>query len=521
MEDYAASREGLNKTLHDIKEAQKAGQITVEKVEALNKSVDDLKAALRTQEEARIAAAKRESQLSGSDAVLRDYIVRSDDLKDSGVYGACRKDHFLKSSEKSVRLYTTKDAAGVVEPGLLDDPEPRHEWQRDIQRALDRRNSVRLFMRSAGRKPHTPTLDREVNRAMRRAPDEIAKIFADSAGIGGEWIQDEYLPMLERELEMSARLSGLFPTINLAMGDTIVLPLITTGLRPYLTGSAPTADDPARYSASSMATSSRTYTVKGMAVRAQYDRDAEEDAYIPFLSILRSELVKAMVDGEDDVIINGDTTASHQDAIASWNIRGRWGATGLGTSLDHRRHSIGLRARAGDVSNTTDGNAAQTAAGLRTARSKLAPAHAMATGVKHITSPEFFLLKMLGFSETITWDKVGPNASVLTGLIGGRTGPSPGSVGFLDGVEIIVNWFVPADTNASGVYDNSTTDNTSVITANVDRFIKISRRGNRFESAPDITRGVVDSVVTSKWLFSTLDAASTKNVHDYYNLDGA
>ena len=39
----------------------------------------------------------------------------------------------------------------------------------------------------------------------------------------------------------------------------------------------------------------------------------------------------------EDVIFNGDTAATHQDTIASWNARGRWGTVGLGTSLDHRR----------------------------------------------------------------------------------------------------------------------------------------------------------------------------------------
>ena len=53
-------------------------------------------------------------------------------------------------------------------------------------------------------------------------------------------------------------------------------------------------------------------------------------------------------------MINGDTNATHQDDISNWSIREGWGSSGLGSSADHRRLFLGMRAAAKDKGSDVD-----------------------------------------------------------------------------------------------------------------------------------------------------------------------
>ena len=74
-----------------------------------------------------------------------------------------------------------------------------------------------------------------------------------------------------------------------------------------------------------------------------HDAAGEESAFAIIPAMTR-QVAQDLEDAYEDCMINGDTAGTHQDTIASWNIRERWGSSGLGTSADHRRTFLGLRA---------------------------------------------------------------------------------------------------------------------------------------------------------------------------------
>ena len=204
---------------------------------------------------------------------------------------------------------------------------------------------------------------------------------------------------------MERRVASLFQTIPMQNKNEI-LPFLSAGFRPYIKAAA-AADDPAQYTSSSMTTTNRNITATGYAVRAQVDEDAAEDSIINALPLIRSELVSALVDGEEDAIINGMTGTHGDTALASWNARARWGATGLGTSADHRRAWMGLRHRglsSSYANNSTDRSATFTVDHLIEDLASLASPHGVAGDCVILCSPEVYLKDLLPMDDVLTMD---------------------------------------------------------------------------------------------------------------------
>lgn len=405
---------------------------------------------------------------------------------------------------------TKVDGESCYEPGLLDDG-AGCPWQVELQRLVEQRTVVRVTMAS-GRSPQT---DRAIQRHLQRAPGVLApvlKTFADASGVGASFIPDVLSPDFEREYMLSRRVEALFQVWPMN-SKNILVPFLTNGLRPYIK-SAVTGDDPAQYTLSSIAEAQRSLTATGLAVRTQVDEDASEDSVISAMAFLQREIISAIGDGVEDAICNGDTAATHQDTVASWNISGRWGSIGLGGSGDHRRSWVGVRARAADVSNTTDQSSAMTSAGFLTTIGSLdSPLGISGNGVNPqlvcLVSPMYYLKKMLGLAEVITVDKMGPKATVLTGQLAS-----------LFGVPLIPTEFIDNKHNASGVYDATTETKGGFAVFNRSRFWMGTRRASAVEVAKDITRGVHNIVATRRCLFFTLDSSTKKNVHWSYNITG-
>tara|TARA_R110002020_G_scaffold102600_10_gene240797 strand:- start:4063 stop:5400 length:1338 start_codon:yes stop_codon:yes gene_type:complete len=404
-------------------------------------------------------------------------------------------------ADGSVRMKgeATRDQAFM--PGLLNDA-PVCDWQADLQEAV----SDYTLVKSLSGNSRAPKCLARVQEIARKAPVEVQRIFADSAGVGAEWIPDEMLPALERNLTAQRRVAAAFDTMTLP-NKTTLLPYLSSGFRPYIKAAA-TSDDPAQYTSSSMVTEQRTITATGFAVRAQVSDDAEEDSIIAVLPTVRAELVQALVDGEEDSIINGDT-GTHQDdasgALASWNIRSRWGASGLGGSADHRRAWIGLRARAADVSNTLD-RSTFDADTLMADRATLDSPHGVDGSLILITSPEAYFKHLLTMSQVQTMEKF-PQPTIVSGQLGQ-----------VYGMPIIISEFMGADLNSSAGLFTGSGATSGMLLVNRDRFKIGQLRGSQIEVDKDITRGTHQMVATVRETFFTVDDATKKNLRYMFNL---
>lgn len=395
------------------------------------------------------------------------------------------------------------------QPGLLDDDEVHGDWHKNLRRIVHRRNWVRLMTGirdDEHRYGASPQMDRALQAHLRAAPPAIRKIFSDSANAGSEWIPVMHLPQLVEDLRAARRIEALLPSMTVD-DKNVRLPKRTTGLRPFIKGNV-TTNDPAQFGLSNLGTDEVVIGATGIATRTQIDEDASEDSILAVEPITRAELTAAHTDGKEDAFINGDDSATHQDAIATWNTRSRWGADGLGGTADHRRLWEGWRRRALRIggASTLDLSDSYTFAKYLATIATLDSPLGVEGSVVLFASPEAFLADLLGLAEVVTVDKLGTQATIRTGQLA-QIGRSP----------VVITEFLTSDLATSGLFTGSGAK-TGLLLVNTDRFLVARRRGLRIEQDKDITRGVTDMVSTERMEFITLDDSTKRNVHFGFNL---
>lgn len=543
LADVERDAEKVAKEIRDLKAASKeraeGDEARDRRIEAIEQGMTQLK---QTTDAYRRASFERSVQGTSNRELDRYTRASEDEVKQHGRSYLTPKDGV--SGDRPVRLVGHERIGDPNDPqrsryrvyGLFDDPAPRTEWQREAQRLLDRRNFVAAMLNAAreDRRPDKPRLrayqcEAELLDHMRSGPEHIARIFSDgSAGQGGAWIPDNPMPELEREV--------LFQPSNWQIHQQIQMtrnPL----LRPYRTGDLtaykgqiPTLNDPpADPELTGWTTSNQVITAEEVAVGAQIHRNAEEDSIVPFEPEIRADMIRATVFAIENARINGDAAAVHQDAIASWNTRGRMDGATLGGTPDQRRLWTGLRAYAYDLTSmTTDASgAAMTTAHILADLNLLNVEHLLnSDGMVNVVievSPESFFGYIIDLDEFDAFDNVGLLASVLTGQLGdvSRTpgGMLPGQVGFLYGrFPVLVNYCLTKDLAATGLYTGSGAT-TGKLTYDRNRWQMFVRRGAMVEVEEDIRNNTRTLVSRTRMVFQPKEAASSsvKSVHWRYN----
>jgi len=430
----------------------------------------------------------------------------------SGRYGTKAVD-----GSPTLRMYRRENTDGGWEPRLLDDTLSLGEWHKAAKAAASDVSLVALIRCRSTHELRDPSMIgrlapkslRRLQSTLRYAPAGVRqRIFNSTDGTGGEFIPTEVrLPELitAAELAIEHSFSGLFDSDPMP-NRTVISPLVTAGATPYLMGEA-SNDDPAQYRSSSLTSSERSRTAQKYGVRLVVDADADEDSIVAARATIIDLASKSIAIGRDDAVLNGDT-GTHQDTgIASWNPRSMWDSSGLGSSVDHRRAWVGLRARAQDVSATLDLNSALTYANLLTLRGQLDPALGLDGDLVLALPFEDYVSSLLSLTQLATVDKYGASASVVTG-----------EIARVAGMRVVTPHMMTSDLNASGVYDGVTTTQGQLLAFNRSRFRFGVRRGLMTEADKDITRGVHHLVASRREIFWTLDGASAKNVAQGYDL---
>ena len=210
-----------------------------------------------------------------------------------------------------------------VERGLLDADQPVNQWHADLIRINKERSLARLIMNT----PNTPKSDLKLWKHLQKAPSfmrpSIAKAFNDSAGVGAEWIPDQFAANLYFNIEEKSQLPRVVAD-NLQKQSverqTILIPRLERGGRPYLKGKV-SNDNPSQYQASTVTTSQKSVSIKGLACRYLIDDAAQEDSAIAVVPALQRQISMDLIDAMEDALINGDDSSTHQDDIANWNSR--------------------------------------------------------------------------------------------------------------------------------------------------------------------------------------------------------
>lgn len=526
--DVERDAASVAKTIKDIKAAGEASEVRVAAVEAALKTLQ------QTQD-----AYQRESFERASAGSHRELDVYTRAVADEVQRNA--KAYVVAKDRGAVRLTKHRRRGDPSDPqseytvyGLFDDPQPKTEWQRQAQRLLDRRNLVQAHL-NAGRGEHEPArrawaCEAELIDHLRCGPDQVSKIFADSSGIGAAWIPDTPLPELERDILFRPSTWQIHEQRQMTK-NPLLRPYKSGFLRAYK-GQIPTTDDPAADPLlSSFTPSNQVIEAQEVAVGAQVHLNAEEDALISFESEIRTDMVDAIVFAIENARAHGDTAATHQDAIGSWNTRSRLGATGLGGSNDQRRLWMGLRPLAYDLTSmTTDaGGAALTSPMIQADLAKvgmesLLNSDGRVSAVIEV-SPETFFSTVVGLAEFDAFDNVGVLASVVTGKLGDVSltpgGLLPGQVGFLWGrFPVVVNYLLTKDLAATGLFTGSGAL-TGTLTYDRSRFQTFVLRGGLVKVAEDIRNNTRTLVSRTRMVFQPKDAvsATNKTTHFRYNIN--
>jgi hypothetical protein len=340
---------------------------------------------------------------------------------------------------------------------------------------------------------------------LQKAPGQlqhgIKKAFTDTAGSGAEWIPDQFKPELWEGYQVARNLRSLIPNVQVDK-NTVIIPRLEKGGRPYKKGEI-SSDNPSFYTGSTVTTGQKTINIKGLAVRYCVDDASLEDSAVALMPTLSRQVIVDLEDAWEDCALNGDQAAVHQDTIASWDIRGRWGNNPpLGTSSDHRRSFTGFRAAAVDRGSSLQVNAT-AAMVLGDLVDALAAMGEYGTENRYIVaSPEVIIQHMLPLDQVLTTDKFGPAATVVSGQLGS-----------IMGTPILMSRFISADMNATGIFDNGGIQNRSgLVVFNTSSWYQYERRGILVETDKDIRSGSVNIVATMRNVLDTPDTNTAKNV---------
>lgn len=309
---------------------------------------------------------------------------------------------------------------------------PRDERERELQRLNDR-----IYLCSA---------------LLRRDPRSL-KSFRDFQVLAGELRKalntvdnEELVPegfslSLVEEVRLQRRLPSLFESVNLPRSPLRWPVEGNIGL-PFLIAEN-LGDTGEKVPTRSPSTEQVTFSARTIAVRVPFSREFDEDSVIAAEDYVRGQIAKALTDGLETAILNGDDSDPHQDAVVT-------------AGNDVRRIFRGLRKLAAVPAVPTETDLATFGqAGWAAARRKMGAYGIDPSELVCILSPNSYY-KVIGDStnwgDFQTIDKVGPRAINVTG-----------EVGAIYGVPVIVSAYAPETCDGAPTDDGTGGDAVMVI----------------------------------------------------------
>lgn len=274
----------------------------------------------------------------------------------------------------------------------------------------------------------------------RRAGDYKKALDTATAAQGGDWVPTNFTSELFEFVQLEAKVPNLFRTIVMPSNPyklPVGLARINTFKQPEQTGDTGQTKIPVGDGSN---VGNSTLTAVGHAARVLTSGELDEDSIVPVLPWLIRDIAKAIAEGREDFILNGDTAGTHEDQDI-----------GAGVPEARRRIALGLRAASNDGGATYKLDMATfNLTNLRALRVKMGKYGVNPADCAIITGPVGYS-KLLGLTEVVTMQNFGNAATAITG-----------SLGNVDGMPVYVSGFVREDMNATNVFDNVTLTKTGL-----------------------------------------------------------
>ena len=419
----------------------------------------------------------------------------------------------IKHDGRTVDLAYSEESdttPGFMVHGYLDDPNPKDELQRDMQRTVNNRNIARQVLAAArvrkgdDRPISTPLHDAEIRRLAEFLPEPLKRTFNGSSGTGAEWIPTDVYPEIQRAmvLQYERMVPGLFREIPVLRSGT--LPLLTAGFLPYLQGTI--GADPARLLTSDAATGDTTISLKTIAAMTVVGMDAMEEALFSVGALFNEQMAYALVSAEADAIINGQaSTTSVDTGLATWNPGSAWPAAPGATTASHLKAWNGLRHLAIDASLATDRSTFSFATWGADKAACVGPKSqpgSMAYIINELAAwKNFYTL-----DQVATAEKFGADATVFKG-----------AAMRVAGSDIVESQFMTSDLTTAGIYDGATTTKAGALHVITAAYVRAARYGVQLFNQVDNTRGVIYLGGKTRRQFLQVNSSDSP-VHYEYNL---
>jgi hypothetical protein len=385
----------------------------------------------------------------------------------------------------------------MVRSGEADDATPapritefRPQDQQLIRMFQDTVADMALFGMMIDKDAKSSSRGFEVARGHRKFKDRWAGLMnaldADTAGSGGAWVPTGIGAMIHEKVRASGKVAPLFSRIDLPTNPW-KWPIEGGDATAYRVAE-PTSDTATKVAASTPGTVAPTFDAEIMGGRVLFSRSLEADSAIAILPFVRAKLVQAFVDAEEKAVLDGDADGTHQDTDTQ-----AVGATHFSSAWD------GLRKRA--LANASQATTTSTAANLALIRAAMGKWGINPADLAFIVGVSAYH-DLLSDTNFLTVDKMGPNATILSGQLGAAYG-----------VPVIVSEHVRENLNASGVHDAITTTKTYNLCVNRNEFAFGQRMATDVEVDDSIYRETYQRVMVAfqREDFQNIGDASTND----------
>ncbi|MCC7494868.1 MAG: phage major capsid protein [Fimbriimonadaceae bacterium] len=321
--------------------------------------------------------------------------------------------------------------------GLLQRP-AGNDRERELQRLNDRLHLCGTLLRRDPRRlkgwADFQRLGGELRKALNTADHE-------------EFVPDGFSVSLIEEVRLQRRLPVLFEQVLLPRSP-LKWPVEGGIGLPFLVAEN-SGDTAAKVPTRNPATCDVTFQARTLGVRVPFSHEFDEDSIVAAEDYVRRQIAKALTDGLETAILNGDTSATHLDGTVT-------------AANDARRVFRGLRklatlpTPASQYDVTTGGNGFSQS-DLVTVRRQMGVYGVDPRDLVLIVSVKTYY-KIIGdstnFGDFQTLDKVGPQAINVTG-----------EVGALYGVPVVVSAAMP-ETCANAATDSGSGSDAVLVLAN-------------------------------------------------------
>lgn len=325
---------------------------------------------------------------------------------------------------------------------------------------------------------------------------------------GSEWVPTNMSSQLADDVWLNMTVAPLFRRIPMPTKSYDV-PMRTARGRGYRMSEATTYNQffTVLATAHGQESTKATFTAEKLAALQYLSDELVSDAVLPTLDMAYEDVVWAIAECVDDAIVNGSVNTNDLDN-ANTDTNRLWANTAdagdgirLNTgSADCRNSWNGLRALVRSTGKVSFGNADPTWALIVSVLKAMGKYSTKKQDLAMLVSVKTHSAMLNSISELVTLEKYGSNATILTGEVG-RVG----------GIPVVPTAHLYENVNASGVFDNVTTNRTNLLIVNRRCAALGDRMQVRLESERQKLAGQIAVLATARMDFQALVQAHNNN----------